>query len=340
MTKRLSKMSKSTELSKMVLTKKNITRPGFSNLAFEEVKTFSNDSPLFERFNNIIDGLVESNLSEPEYEDLLIAKLQEYISTYRPFSLIRLGDGEGNILFWYYNSVKYPYLASYCMYYILDMMFGNNAPEARQWDDFSEYLIKAILNADFIGLPTKAQHNQQFQNITTLPKPELKLRGSTGVVGVRASLMQLPTYTLSQKILCQWHVHKQLAPSLPKLLKFAHKVSVITCYPNLLPTIQRAFEINAGKTILIPPQALNISSTPKNIHYPNRFEEIINNELIDNVENGELFLVSAGLLGKYYCSAIKDQGGMAIDIGSLADVWLGLSVRNYHKLSFINKNKI
>lgn len=333
-------MSKSTKLSEIVLTKKNITRPGFPNLAFEEVKIFSEDGPLFDRFNNIIDDLVESNLSKPECEDLLIAKLQEYISTYRPFSLIRLGDGEGNILFWYYNSVKYPYLASYCMYYILDMMFGNNAPEAKQWDTFSEYLIKAILNADFIGIPTKAQHNQQLQNITTLPKQELKLRGSTGVVSVRASLMQLPAYTLSQKILCQWHVHKQLAPCLPELLKYAHRISVITCYPNLLSTMEKAFAINPGKTILIPPQALNISSTPENIHYPNRFEEIINSELIDNVENGELFLVSAGLLGKYYCSVIKDQGGMAIDIGSLADVWLGQSVRNYHKSSFINENKI
>lgn len=333
-------MPKHAKLSEIVLTKKNITRPGFSNLAFKEVKTLAEDRPLFDRFNNIIDGLVESNLSEPECEDLLITKLQEYISIYRPFSLIRLGDGEGNILFWYYNSVKYPYLASYCVFYILDMMFGNNAPDAAQWDAFSEYLIKAILNADFIGLPTKAQHNQQLQNITTLAKSELKLRGSTGVIGVRASLMHLPAYTLSQKILCQWHVHKQIASSFPKLLKYAHKISVITCYPNLLATITKAFEINPGKTILIPPQALNISSTPKDTHYPNRFKEIINNELIDNVENGELFLVSAGLLGKYYCSAIKDQGGMAIDIGSLADVWLGLSVRNYHKSSFINANKI
>tara|TARA_R110002126_G_scaffold243700_1_gene387095 strand:- start:9441 stop:10460 length:1020 start_codon:yes stop_codon:yes gene_type:complete len=338
--RRLNNMSMQSNLSDIVLTKKNITRPGFANLAFQEVKRFAEGRPIFDRFNNIVDDLVENNLSDPESEDILITKLKEYISTSKPFSLIRLGDGEGNVLFWHYNSLNYPYLASYCMFHILDMMFGDNAPSADQWDNFSEYLVKAILNADFIGLPTRIQHDQQFQNIETLSKPDLKLRGATGVVGVRSSLTHLSAYALSQKNLCQWHIHKQIASALPDLLRYADKISVITCYPELLPTIEKAFSINPGKTVLIPPQALNISSTPEHTHYPTRFEEIINSDLINNVDNGELFLVSAGLLGKYYCSIIKDQGGMAIDIGSLADVWLGLSVRNYHKSSFIAANKI
>jgi hypothetical protein len=42
---------------------------------------------------------------------------------------------------------------------------------------------------------------------------------------------------------------------------------------------------------------------------------------------GELFLVAGGLLGKIYCDRIKRSGGVAIDIGSLIDAWLGAPTR-------------
>jgi hypothetical protein len=38
---------------------------------------------------------------------------------------------------------------------------------------------------------------------------------------------------------------------------------------------------------------------------------------------GEVWLVGAGVLGKVYCQAIKAAGGVAIDVGSVLDVWSG-----------------
>lgn len=38
---------------------------------------------------------------------------------------------------------------------------------------------------------------------------------------------------------------------------------------------------------------------------------------------GQLWLVGAGMLGKIYCSAIKAAGAVAIDVGSLMDLWSG-----------------
>lgn len=38
---------------------------------------------------------------------------------------------------------------------------------------------------------------------------------------------------------------------------------------------------------------------------------------------GQLWLVGAGMLGKIYCSAIKEAGAVAVDVGSLMDLWSG-----------------
>lgn len=60
-------------------------------------------------------------------------------------------------------------------------------------------------------------------------------------------------------------------------------------------------------------------------HWPQRFVEIM--EQLTEPLNGRLYLVAAGILGKLYCNQIKCAGGIAIDIGSLADGWMGHRTR-------------
>ena len=42
---------------------------------------------------------------------------------------------------------------------------------------------------------------------------------------------------------------------------------------------------------------------------------------------GMLYLVGGGLYGKLYCQLIRSQGGVALDLGSLFDAWLGIPSR-------------
>ena len=65
-------------------------------------------------------------------------------------------------------------------------------------------------------------------------------------------------------------------------------------------------------------------------HFPNRFEDI--QSKIEVAYLGEVFLVAAGFLGKFYCQTIKERGGIALDIGSAADYWLGYQTRLWVKL--------
>lgn len=42
---------------------------------------------------------------------------------------------------------------------------------------------------------------------------------------------------------------------------------------------------------------------------------------------GACFVVAGGLLGKIYCERIRELGGIALDIGALADAWMGHDTR-------------
>ncbi|MDY6885713.1 MAG: hypothetical protein SWL02_18320 [Pseudomonadota bacterium] len=46
---------------------------------------------------------------------------------------------------------------------------------------------------------------------------------------------------------------------------------------------------------------------------------------------GHVYLVGAGILGKVYCHQIKKSGGIALDVGSVPDVWVGKPSREYQK---------
>jgi len=42
---------------------------------------------------------------------------------------------------------------------------------------------------------------------------------------------------------------------------------------------------------------------------------------------GAVFLVAGGLLGKLYCARVRQLGGIALDIGAIADAWMGYNTR-------------
>jgi hypothetical protein len=60
-------------------------------------------------------------------------------------------------------------------------------------------------------------------------------------------------------------------------------------------------------------------------NYREQLEDVLNRQLVEFP--GMLYLVGGGLYGKLHCQLIKSQGGIALDIGSLVDAWLGIPSR-------------
>lgn len=319
----------------------NIKSHFFLEKVLEESKDYIDVVESYIDIKGQFNDLGDRNLINPNNHDVLEEKLTMLIRNKTPFSLIRLGDGEGDLLFWSNYKDKYPYLASLCMIRILSIMFGKKAPTKKDWDRLANYMNDAIENSDFLGVPNYHQTSLTLQKIKNNESTDFDFRGQIGVIGVRTFLASKPSSSLQRKTFCNCHVHKSIIVFIERLLIGAEYVSAISCYPNILDILSKKFEIKAGNLLEIPPQASNISSSPKDSHYPDRFYEIV--DLINTpgyIKKGELYLVGAGLLGKYYCSLVKKQGGMAIDVGSMLDVLMGFGVRGYQNNDYVDKFKL
>ena len=78
------------------------------------------------------------------------------------------------------------------------------------------------------------------------------------------------------------------------------------------------------ESILVPDKALpeaQRDNSARSAHYPDEFERVC--ERLKRPLAGKTFLVGAGLVGKKYLQAIKDNGGIATDVGALLDAWDG-----------------
>ena len=67
---------------------------------------------------------------------------------------------------------------------------------------------------------------------------------------------------------------------------------------------------------------LDVGAPP---HFPDIFDRLRRDIVVPFP--GALFLVGAGLLGKIYCHWIRQRGGVALDIGAMADAFAGFNTR-------------
>ena len=226
-------------------------------------------------------------------------RIQRAINADEPFSLIRLGDGEARLL-------GYP---EYCSWRDLSTSlaywYGPFAPGKDDVMQLKMDLIAACRNADVLGLPSEAQvgKNKFYKLLYHLVGVHGLARGDT----------------------CHCGVHRWLLSEgyLFDILKGLPFVTLITCRD-----VSRMFldELDVGvvRRIDVPVEAQ--TGTPKRRHYPDRHVEIVK-ELA--VWASGVVLVGAGPNGKVYCDAAKDAGAIALDLGSLFDIWARVPSRSY-----------
>jgi hypothetical protein len=58
--------------------------------------------------------------------------------------------------------------------------------------------------------------------------------------------------------------------------------------------------------------------------------------LKDNAKKYDLFLIGAGLLASHYCDIVKNNGGRALDVGTLFYLWNGMKVKSRASRYLVN----
>lgn len=238
--------------------------------------------------------------------DRLLAQLQQARRQGEGFSVVRLGDGEGLFL-----AGKRPDLGG-------ALRNGHQPDEAIRLRDYQlpedqqhslqKLLLQAICGADWIGIPDLQQcliGPPDYISVASslgglLPAAQLaELAGRLKPGGCHLHLFLLAGGAYAQDFFC--NVQAVIAPSLPQALqgrpglKWAAIPGELHCRSDVL----------MGQA-----------------HFPQVFEQTLA-WIKESICVGDLVLVAAGILGKIYCQEVKDQGGIAVDIGSVVDLCSG-----------------
>jgi tetratricopeptide (TPR) repeat protein len=253
--------------------------------------------------------------------------LRDRIAKGEPTSVVRLGDGEGNFL---------PYPPAYANFQNADrreiqqQMWGEVFFSDSEAQTFTEDLAAVALRADVVGITTlnrlfKAHYraSQTFQRV---------VRGWHNVLhffdGVEPEIVR-------NKIIVSSNLHSDLHSwDLYRLIfQSVSSVSIVSCH-DLSPFFAEQFGVSVRCRHLIPAQKKHINIFGHaDTQADDRFYPKIFNRIMADLapEPGEVFVIAAGILGKFMCDRIRAKGGIALDIGSLADYWMGYSTREYGK---------
>ncbi|MGQ9371117.1 glycosyltransferase [Azospirillum sp. ST 5-10] len=249
----------------------------------------------------------------------------------RPFSLIRLGDGEGNFLPYPPGQEEHADADRAATQFI---WWGGALLEGDAAAAMSAALGTAVRNADVVGVPDLARLCYGLP----LPTPPFLFhswhdyRGLLVVLHHLAQQGQDALFRPAQTV-ASCHVHADLAAwgQYERLFAEIRRVSLITCHPGLAAALSERFGVAVDQDVRIPHEAkyaAQFGYPEAGPHYPDAFRTLERTLAVR--EPGEVFLVAAGFLGKLYCDWIKARGGIALDVGSVADQWLGFNTRSLH----------
>jgi hypothetical protein len=175
----------------------------------------------------------------------------------------------------------------------------------------------AILQSDILGMPLVSRLEVDFGQFGYLGALEDRIgrivRDSPGMLFCD-SLVHIALHRISP-------FYKEILSGLPFL-------GFIGPHRGLAAQLAVRFDIASHHTYTVPGEMRLPDHAGRNQadrHFPGRFRELMAG--IEVPYHGAVFLVAAGLLGKIYCHRIKALGGIAIDIGSVADAWLGYNTR-------------
>lgn len=118
----------------------------------------------------------------------------------------------------------------------------------------------------------------------------------------------------------------------PELLGSASSVSYISCH-DLRLYLRETFGLKVDHAVVIPGEKQYSALFSDGGAEVLRSDTLLDRHqtVCDEIQPapGGVYLVAAGFLGKIYCDLVRERGGVAIDIGSLADYWMGFSTRRY-----------
>ncbi|SDT97371.1 hypothetical protein SAMN05428979_0835 [Stappia sp. ES.058] len=259
--------------------------------------------------------------SSPSERKAFMQSVMTALSEQRPFSMIRLSDGEGHA-----------FAQGHEFFSLEDQKnrerhwWGMELTE-EQRGLLCSRVVAAADRADVLGIPSIHRFVRDTHHKTTTFTGSIQGRG----------LLQ---------VLHHFSTHE------PSALFGEEKMNIplfrsVDAMKDLIGAAQRCVLVSSAGAESAPAWMQDASKI-EHIVIPTHFRtsrnekyhvadqplpliyEDINQQVRDRVSAGTLVLVAGGIIGKVFIDTAKDAGGVALDIGSVMDEWLDAGIHSLH----------
>jgi hypothetical protein len=255
-----------------------------------------------------------------EVADDVLAALREG----RGYCMIRLNDGEGAIMpLSVSDEAEFVEAYRRNRKYFHRWWFGHEAIDEPDWLAASAELGRVIANADCLGgyniAHLEVRHRQgDFQMQSSLFNIVRKLEQIRERDPERARAITLTDPVINRFMLNDGE--------LERVLHAQERIGLVSWNPDLPAALAKRFglkEVFFHRTTGEGAIMGGVEPEPFG-----EFHRRLKTELA-NARPGVLYLVGAGVPGKICCELIKRAGGVALDIGTVVDIWMKAPIRPF-----------
>jgi hypothetical protein len=300
------------------------------------VRSQINDNAYLLDMEKVISAYVAEGLeviSDP-FDHQLVKSLVLALETNSPYSHIRIGDGEISFLA-YGKEPETPNLDRFALERSV-MNFEDRFQLSEPWAiKLRIQMEAAIQTADAVGvrgmwwpggegLPA---HVAQAWLIEQLDKD---LRGMSGVWRSTKHMLDLAKAGgLDGKLVCSAHSYFGIVKGIANLVNAAERTICLTNRSDAVDRLQGKFPEKPIHNIRLAAEFKPAEQWPGEPDFLYRVQSQLPHDL-----SGHLVLVGAGAWAEFYCSWIKERGGVGVDIGSGFDLLEGMVTRPVHRRYF------
>ena len=249
--------------------------------------------------------------------------IQSAIRDRRPFSLVRLGDGEGA-----FAKIDQEDEARYARLYRRHrrewcrLLYGADFdPAFTGYSAVADTLMSVAGEADIVGIPYRSWVDHEYAISS--------VRGVPCLMNIHRHFLRSQDpggpIVCAQNIHTEFHRQRLIEP----ILRMTKDIGLISCLSDLPALLTSRFALENVELFKIPgerySQTLLSSEALAGVHFPFVYWDIVRR--LSQPHNGRVFLIAAGTLAKFYAAVIKRNGGIALDIGSLVDGWMKIASR-------------
>jgi hypothetical protein len=277
--------------------------------------------------------LLDTDVSRTQCE-AFVRLVQTKIARSEPFSMVRVGDGEAACL------PYEPHLAWLARGDAIERetIWWGNALSPAQRTLMTRRVFNAIWGADCIGIPTASRFLRELR----LGENDSLDRGLTGR-GLRSILYSVEHREsfggagAPSSLFTSCHLHQDIErwQLYPALLEGKREIALVSCHSDLADLVGQKFGARVAGSLVLPPDRVSAPALKAGSYDPRRLPDILDEttDRMKDLPHGCLVLVGAGYLGKWLVDVARANGGIALDVGSVFDYWLGLTTRSYLDLN-------